>query len=150
MSETPFSPSGAAPGTDGDLAVRYLLETRPWLWFLAVLGFLASGLMMLGGLAMSLVSSMLPDGEGEELAFIGPAVGLVYVVLALVYAVPAWLMVQQAMAIGNVTTGGMEAIGEVLRHHRNFWRFVGGATAVLMVLYCGGIGLFTMVGIAGM
>ncbi|MEQ1501440.1 MAG: hypothetical protein ABMB14_04375 [Myxococcota bacterium] len=137
----PFEPgtSGLRMSADASmLAVQYLNQTRPWLYFLAVLGFLASGLMVVAGLFF--VVSMAATGSGE-LGALGPALGMIYVVMGGLYAVPAFLMLQQALAIGAVQTDGDQVTGleDVLRHSRNFWRLVGGLTLALMVLYCGGI-----------
>jgi hypothetical protein len=52
------------------------------------------------------------------------------------------LLIRQAVAITDVATGGFDAVNEVLRIQRNFWRFVGAYTILVLVLYCGGALLF--------
>ncbi len=144
MSDNPYAPTDApAPTPD---AAMYLRQARPWLYFVAIVGLIGAAFMVVAGLAMVALPSLLPD-DNPELGFMGPVFGLVYLVLAAVYAVPCVFMIQQATAIGRVATGGMDAVADVLRHYRNFWRVIGGMTLLLLVLYCGGLVAVTVAGL---
>jgi hypothetical protein len=146
------NPFEAMRGSDSNTALMsddatlYLAQTRPWLLFMSVLMFLGAGLMVLGGLFMMIGG--FAGGNDPALAMMGPGIGLVYIFFALLYAVPAWLMMQQVGAIGEVQAGGgTTALAAFLRHNRNFWRVIGGFTLVVLVLYCVVFGLmFAMLG----
>lgn len=156
MSDTnPFassqSPGGTPTASENALytANTYLAQTRPWLVFLGVIGVLFGLLAVLSGIGVgiSTVLSGLAGDEGDmPMMLFGPAFGLVYAIFGLVYTAPAVMMLLQAKAIGKVANGGWDAVNDVLRHSRNFWRFAGGLTLLMIVLYCGGIGLVASLG----
>lgn len=117
---------------------RLLTQTRPWLLLIGVLtalvaglGGLATAVTVLGGLAG------LATGSSENLLLLGLAIP--YLAIVLLYGAFAWLLIQQSTAITALANGGgLPALANVLRAHRNFWRLMGITSLVFMVLYCGG------------
>jgi len=150
----PYSPPtggadnfGQMPATDPTGAItpavmESLSGTRPWVIFLAILGFILAGLMVLGGLGI-----MVAGGLSDQLP---GALGLVYIFLALFYLFPSLFLIRYGSAIGTLTSGGgVPALEQALAHQRSFWRLVGIMTALLMGLYALIIVIVVVVSIAG-
>ncbi len=103
-------------------------QTRPWVTFMAVLGFIGTGLMVLGGIAFMLTA---PTGMPG-----GPAIGLVYLVVAALYGAGATLLHRYRSSIASMERGcGIDALENALEHQKSFWRFVGITAAATLGLY---------------
>ena len=125
--------SATAPAGPGDrytpLMIQYLRETKPWVRLLSVLGFIFSGLMVLGGLVVMVAGA----AAGEA---IGAGIGVVYLVLAGLYLLPLIHLHRYANAIGQaVLGGGATAVEDALLRQRSFWRTVGIMSLVMIGLY---------------
>ena len=138
MSEKPYQAyGGSGDGIDPalDAAVHTMSQTKPWVRFISVMMFIGSGFMMLGGLG-AIVVGLIGAGMGEvEAAFI-PFLGVLYIVMAFLYIVPAsylWSyatrigVLQQQKSLGNLASS--------LEPQKSFWRFVGILMLVVLVLY---------------
>lgn len=141
--DNPFaSPSSSSDGLPGPsegpvtpLVLAYLRETRPWVLFLSVLGFILSGLMICGGASMALVS-MAGSAVGEFSGAMGVVLGLVYLAMAAIYVFPSLFLWRYGSSIsGLLATEDAEQLETALKHQRSFWRFVGIATAIGLGLY---------------
>lgn len=114
-----------------DAIVEPLRATRPWVTFLAILGFIGAGLMGIGGLFIL--------GLGR-LGNLPAGFGLVYIVLGVVYVFPSLHLLRYGSAIARlVRDPRMERLGIALGHQRSFWKLVGIMTAVILALYPIGI-----------
>jgi hypothetical protein len=117
--------------------VDLLAQTRPWVTFLAVLGFVVCGFLGLAGIVGSIGG-----------AFVKPRfalVGVVYVLLAVFYLFPSLFLMRYSRAIRKLTQGGGEpALVEAMERQKSFWRLIGIAALVMLCLYLlvliGGIG----------
>lgn len=115
--------------------VAALRRTRPWVLFLAVLGFITSGFMVLLGMAMTLMSSFM-GGMQDELGFPPIILGLVYLFVAAIYFFPCLLLQRYASAIRElVSGGGVVALEDALERQQSFWRLLGILALVTIVLY---------------
>ncbi len=130
------------PAAVPDHIVEQLRGTRPWVFFLAVVGFLGGGLMILAGLAMLVMSSTMKL----------PAwVGLLYLVLSVVCILPSAYMVNFGSSIGRLLRDPrMERLGSALGAQRSYWKTVGIMCAVLIVLYPVAIVVAVVVGVKGL
>lgn len=134
-------PSAVAPSAADDAAVpdgvlEPLRATRPWVLFLAIVGFIGAGLMVLLGLAMLAMGG----ARGGPGAGMPAGIGLVYVVLAALYIWPSLHLLRYGSAITRlVRDPHMERLGVALGHQRSFWKLVGIMTAVVLALYPIGI-----------
>jgi hypothetical protein len=129
-----WSPAGGVvPAT----IVEALRQTRPWVIFLSVLGFLGSGAMVLGGIFIMITGFAASDVAGASpLGFITPFLGLVYILLAAVYIVPSILLWRFGASIGQfLLRSDMETLSDTIVRQKAFWRFVGIFTVVLMAIY---------------
>lgn len=141
MNTNPYQPPNASydhqgPGGPGESPgevpadiLEAMRQTRPWVLFLGVMGFLSVGLMVLlglGVLAMGGVKGM-PGGG---------ALGLVYIVLGALYVVPALYLWRYGSRIGSlVQLPSMDALRDALVLQKSFWRFIGITVVVVMVVY---------------
>ena len=139
---------GKLPATDPTGAItpevmNSLRGTRPWVIFLAILGFLFAALMGFAGLAM-----MASDGFGGSL----PATfGLIYILLAVFYLFPSIYLIRYGGAIGTLLGGGgVPALERALGQQRSFWRLVGIMAVLVIGLYVLGILLVVVVGVSGL
>ena len=139
------------------LAQQYLDQTRPWVRFMSVVTFAGAGLMVLVGLVMLVVGlfSGLGGTNSGGLGPLGGAIGggilaLLYLALACVYVAPGLCLWRYADAIQRLkadsTTSGLE---DALKHQKSFWRFVGIATAVGLVVGVIAVGLAITAGVIG-
>jgi len=126
------------------LMVEHLRATRPWVKFLAILGFISVGLMFLGGLIMMTALSGVRGAGGA------PAIGLLYWLFALLYIAPAIFLNRYATAIRELLQGGgATPMEKALESQKSFWRYVGILTTVLLCIYALIFVIAILVGISG-
>ncbi|HSN17072.1 MAG TPA: hypothetical protein VLV87_02585 [Gammaproteobacteria bacterium] len=125
-----------------DRALTQLNATRPWVKFLAILGFIFTALMILVGLMFILVGTSIPGEAGMPGSF-GRIFGIVYLILAFLYLFPCLYLIRYARAIEAIPGTGQAAFEEALKNQKSFWKFVGILTIVMLGLYV----LFIFVGV---
>ena len=119
-----------------EVIVKLLQQTRPWVRFISILLFLTSGFLVLGGLVMMVSGPMTPMGR------IGVTIGAAYIVMALIYFVPAIFLWKYADRITLFERErSMASLTLAVEAQKSFWKFVGIAALILLVLYFGGITL---------
>ncbi len=116
--------------------LEMLRQTRPWVLFLSILGFISAGLMILGGGCMSIVGlASVVDGPSPMGA---SSVGLaaMYAVIGLLYLVPSIHLYRYGARIGMLLQfPGQQYLEQALESQKSFWKFVGIMTAIILVLY---------------
>ena len=126
------SRTGVTPRT-----VSELVGTKPWVRFISVLLFIGAGMIMLGGLAVS-IAMMSQVGVAAVLA------GGLYAVFGLLYLIPALKLWKYGSAITQLqfsnSSGDLE---EAMSQQRSFWKFIGIMTIVGFV-----VGILAAVGMA--
>ncbi len=125
-----------------DSALGYLDATRPWVKFLAIVGFVFIGLMVLIGLIMTLAFSALPQQPGMPAA-VGPVFGIMYLIFAGLYLMPCLFMYRYAKAIAAIPGTGQAALEDALKNQKSFWKFMGILMLIMLCLYA----LFIVIGI---
>lgn len=149
--ENPYQASSHADYATGDGRVgsgclRALADTRPWVRFCSVLGFISSGFMLLGGVALMLGSVMTIAGSGTSSTFAGMNIlmGIVYLVIAGCYLIPSVKLWKYGTAIVRLLGSGAEAdLEEALHQQRGFWKFVG----IMLILMIGFMILSVFIGV---
>jgi hypothetical protein len=122
------------PGMSSDNAVTpaildAMAQTRPWVLFLSILGFIGAGFMILGSLGLMIAGSAM---GGAEMG----AIGVVYIAFAVIYIFTSLYLYRYAASIKLLMSGyGVHALEEALGHQKSFWKLVGILAAVFMVLY---------------
>ncbi len=139
---------GQSPGQDEyGMAMPQILEslrrTQPWITMFAIMSFLGAGIMVLGGIAMMAAGSTMRGPMP-----VGPALGLVYLVLAAFYGVVGKFLWGYRSGIEQFTAtqGSPSMLAIALDRQASFWRFLGILTLVMIGLYV--VLIFAMV--AGM
>ncbi len=143
--ENPYSTRGTDPVAQagGGLVTPGVLQalsgTKPWVQFCAILGFIFTGLILLGGIFMLIGGGLLASaGDRSSMPFAGfPVVmGLAYLVMAFFYFFPSLKLWKYgshiASLLGSNSVNDLEA---ALDAQRSFWKFVGILVCVGIVLY---------------
>lgn len=120
-------------GEVGEEVVAILKRTKPWVRFLAVLGFIGLFLLVIGCLAIM----ALPVGPMGSMP-IGPRIGaaLVYLLIGLVQFPAVLFLNRYASRIARLASSGSPMdLEDALRAQKSFWKYLGILTLVMMILY---------------
>jgi hypothetical protein len=131
-----FYPSGPdAPldaGTVPDAIVEHLRRTRPWVTFLAIVGLISAGMMVLLGVGVTLAGLLGRESTGVAMAVGG---GLFYLLFGVIYLWPSLGLLRYGSAIGQlIRDPRMDQLGAALDLQRSFWKVVGIMTAVMIAV----------------
>ncbi len=109
----------------------HLRSTRPWVRFLAVMGFIGLGFMGFAALLMALMS-FVPSMRNSS--FPGAVMALVYLALGAVYLWPVLSLHRFGRALTRLLAeGGGEALEGAFRQQFSFWK----ATGILTIVTVG-------------
>lgn len=118
---------------------EYLHTTAKWGKFLAIVGFVITGLVLVASLSIGLFfgtlgSMILP--EFPDSGLVGVVVGLIYALLAVVYFFPAWYLFQfSTKMMLAVRNDDQEFFTIGFKNMKSLFRFLGIATLVILSLY---------------
>lgn len=126
-----------------DDALRQLATARKWAFFLAIVGFIGCGFMVLGrlffGLSFGLVSEFMPEGGVVEQ---GPVIlaMVMYMVLAVVYFFPAFFLLRFSLRSKHALAAhSPDLITDAFRYLKLFFAYIGIAVIVGAALSAVGI-----------
>lgn len=123
------------------MTVEMLRQTKPWVRFLSIMGFIGAGMMILGGLIMGVAGAA--SGRPEMLLLC-----ILYPLLGLLYIFPALFLHRYASRIAEfLLYGQSEHLDSALEAQKSFWRFSGIMTLVILCLYALAIVIFIFVSI---
>jgi hypothetical protein len=128
----------SASGLVTAMIVEQLRQTKPWLIFFAVIGFLMCALMVFGGLGVLAFGSFAAAAadESNPMAGLMPLLGAVYLVLGIIFCLPSWFLVKQSSAISNlVSGGGVPSLEATLIESKKFWLTCGIMAIAMIILY---------------
>ncbi len=120
-----------------------LRQTKPWVRLISVLMLIGSAFMVFGGVAMMAMGAAGMPGMP------GAILGLVYIVMAILYVVPAVYLWRYAGRIGSFLQ--QESIGSLasaLEAQKSFWKFVGIVALIVLCIYAFIIVFAAIAGIA--
>ncbi|MFY9256151.1 MAG: DUF5362 family protein [Fuerstiella sp.] len=152
MSDNPFAVGnyGSSGGISRDPSqdpilgklIEVLLQTRPWVRLIGILVMIAAAFMVLIGIAL------LAGFGGQQAALkgpIGPAVGVIYMAMSILYLYPGLKLFRYASAISQAdSTGQMHDIVEAMIQQKKFWKFCGVFAAIMLVFYILGLVVMTL------
>lgn len=126
-----------AAGEPTEAMIEHLRGTGPWALFLAIIGFISAGFMLLSGMAaivmMPFVEADQPGSASSATPGILAFAGAFYLVGGASYGVASYFLARYSQAIARVSES--RALGDVERaigsQHR-FWRAAGVVTIVLV------------------
>lgn len=145
-------------GNEGSLSLNYaarqgLKTAATWAKFLAILGFIGIGLMVLFGLFFSSVMGMML-GSGGSNAFGGLPLGVfsfIYISFALLYFFPVLYLYRFAdKMIVALRNENNEVLGESLSYLGSHYKFIGILAAIMIGLYALVIVFSILAGLASM
>lgn len=120
-------------------AVSYLLTTAKWAKFLAIIGFIVTGFLMLAGLVIAVffgTYSRELGSTGMMAYFSSGSIGIVYIIMAFIHILPVlYLNNFSNGATRAVRSGSTERLTYSLRNLKRFFKFTGLLLIVLLVIY---------------
>lgn len=140
--------SGLSPELSVNNEIRnYLRETAKWGTFLAIVGFIWVGLMVLGSLAMTFFMGNMPGAS--DIPFPPALFGLFYLILAGVMVMPVLYLYRFSNKIKAALHSDDEVfLTEAFQNLKSLFKFYGIFTAIVIGLYAllimGGIFAGTM------
>lgn len=117
-----------------ETAKGYLLETARWGKFLAIVGFVAIGILAIAGLLFSTVFSRLGDTIGSGMP--GAMMFVVYLLIAVLYFFPTYYLFRFSKGIKPAMINADQGLlNEALSYLRKAFRYMGVLTIVIIGLY---------------
>jgi len=113
----------------------HLLETVRWTKFIAIVGFVFLGLLLLGALGMGTGITGMSElsGLGSSL---GVAMMIVYLLVALLYFFPIFYLYKYSVLIKPaIHTSNQEQFNLALSYQRKMYTFIGVLCLVILGLY---------------
>ena len=114
-----------------------LLGTTKWAKFLAIIGFIFSGLIVVMAFSVGSIFNNLSTINGGQMPPI-PTAGftVIYLILGLVYFVPSWFLFQFAKRTKLALLNNVEEnLTEGVANLRRCFKFMGILTIILLALY---------------
>jgi len=154
LSDNQFPAETAPPAAPAitTAMVAHMRQTKPWVRFLSILGFIVTGMMMLMGLFVMFGGGLLAAITDSALGGLeAVALGFFYLIISVIYIFPALYLFRFADGIKKMINvdqvAGME---EALRYQKSFWRFAGIMALVAIVIQILLIGLILVLALLGL
>ena len=129
--------------------IEMVKGTRPWVRVAGIVAMIIGGLTVIGALFMMLgMGAMMMAGSGDDAmaGAMGIGMGFVYLVLSLFYFLPGLFLIRCAGAMDRLERSrDSDSLVAVFRHQRSFWRFVGVATLLMILLFVLGMAAAVLV-----
>ena len=118
-------------------SATYLLKAAKWGKFLAILGFIVAGLMLVAGIAMIFVFNTLTDEMVPLNLPFPPAVfSVFYLLIAVIYVIPVTFLNRFCNnAIKALNNSSTDNLTISIRNLKNLFIFIGITTIVVLVIY---------------
>ncbi|MEA1886604.1 MAG: hypothetical protein U9N72_05290 [Bacteroidota bacterium] len=129
-------------------SIRHLDEARKWSMFLAILGFISVGLLVLVALFSGTVLTLIGDSS------LSPAIGIViaifYLIMAVLYFFPVYYLFNfSSKAKHAVKSSDSKTLTESMHFFKAHYKFLGIMVIVMLALYPVIIALAVLGGIMG-
>lgn len=107
-----------------------------WSQFLAILGFIGTGFMVIAGITMSIIMAFIPSSDADLFPFPLALIGLLYIVLAGVYFLPIFYLYRFSSSIKQaVALKKQDQLSNAFNNLRAHYKTFGIIMIVLMCLY---------------
>ncbi|MFA5972727.1 MAG: DUF5362 family protein [Lentimicrobiaceae bacterium] len=118
-------------------SVAFLLTAAKWGKFLAILGFIITGLILAAGILMSFVMNTVQDEMLPlNMPFSPKILSIVYMVIAAIYLIPViFLNSFSNNVLKAVNRSSTENMTTAIRNLKNMFVFIGISTILILVLY---------------
>lgn len=121
-----------------ETAKAHLLETTRWTKFLAIMGFIFTGLLIMVALAVMTMGSLFSSYPGMEGlgAGLGAGIGFIYLIIAVIYLYPAYALFKFSSCMKRgINTGSQDLITDAFRYQKNMYRFIGIMMIIVIAIY---------------
>jgi type IV secretory pathway TrbL component len=123
--------------------VQLFAQTSLWVRIVSVILIIGCALMVLGGLFMIAMGALAPSGQGET-----ALLGIVYIVMAIFYAIPAVLLSRYASQCRSFANLRHEQLLEkAVETHKSFWKYSAILMLVVIALYLVVIAAAVVIGV---
>lgn len=118
-------------------AAAFLLKAAKWGKFLAILGFIVTGLLIVAGILMNFVLNTVTDEAIPlNLPFSPVVLSFIYILIAAIYIIPVISLNSFCNnAIKAINQSNTEKLTTSFRSLKNLFVFIGVSTTVILVLY---------------
>ena len=128
------------------VAVGFLQESAKWSKFMAIVGFVGIGLMVLVSLFMAIGFSSMGTANMPELPFSMSVFSIIYVLFAAIYFFPVYYLYQYATKTSAALhSKNKQLLADGLENLKSHHKFLGIFTLILVSLY-GFIFVFAILG----
>lgn len=115
-------------------SMKYLDSTRKWALFLAIIGFVGLGIIILVAIFMMAFSATIGDFPGPGFPFV--FIGFLYIFIAVVYFFPVYYLLKFAANMKMAVLQKNEiTLEEAFRFLKNHYLFIGILTIIIIALY---------------
>lgn len=119
-----------------DTGQQYLKETAKWARFLAIVGFVMTGFIVLAALFAGTLFSTLSAASPGRSNFPTAGITVVYLIISGIYFFPCLFLLQSSQKLTLALQGGSsEELTVAFEKLKNFFRFVGIMTLVIISMY---------------
>ena len=136
--ETPIVPEKIqSAGNLTEIMLRYLREASPWLRFVGILGFIASGVIAVFGIVTIIFSNLLIGGILSEFGASSPLwlASLLYIGMGAIYFIPSFFTYNFGTKIKRYQYSSLDDdLEQALKNNKSLWKFTGILYIVLLAL----------------
>lgn len=141
-------------GTDFSLsprAIMFLTQTRKWVNFLAILGFVAIGLMVISGLFFGTMMGAMMGDTGMAAVGGSAFFGLFYIIVALIYFFPVMYLYKFGTKLKTaLATRDSISLEQAFENLKSHYKFVGIVAIIGMAFYAFWALIMIVVGVGSM
>ncbi|MEE9409279.1 MAG: hypothetical protein V3V28_14540 [Polaribacter sp.] len=113
----------------------YLRETAKWSQFLAIIGFVGIGLMIVFALFAGTIFSAIPQAQAMPFD-LGIVMTITYLILALLYFLPVYYLYQFSSKMKTaLLTKNDETLSDAFEILKSHYKYVGVFTIIILSLY---------------
>ncbi len=134
----PINPEASDQLVLDDLGRNYLYQGAKWARFLAIIGFIGIGLVVLMGLMMGTVFGAMNDtyGMSGASALAGPFATILYLIIGALYFVPTLYLFRFAKySMEAIERKDQMSLNEGLKNQTSLFKFMGILTIIFLGLY---------------
>lgn len=117
-------------------AVDALRSSAKWSMFLAIMGFIGIGFMILGAIAMTSIMSIIPSSPTSPFGNLKGFISGIYIVMALIYFFPVYYLYKYASDMKNaLLSSSSDMVGTALGYLKSHHKYLGISIIVIISLY---------------
>lgn len=134
--DNPSNESGLFNFGIDEEAKGYLLDTARWTKFLAIVGFVCIGILILAGAFMSSILGSFSRQIGSSATIPGGIMVVVYIVIGVLYFFPTYYLFKFSTQVKPaLLTANQSGFNHALSNLRNAFRFIGILTLIILCFY---------------